>query len=100
MVSGHRSLHLADIVRNPGHQPAGGPLREECDGLPKDVAKEDVSQIMHDPLPHVGHQVARQICPDALQEIHDENSDCDRRQVLAAREYIVENRLNQRRNAR
>jgi hypothetical protein len=73
----HRVLDLPDVVRDPGHQLAGGPAGEECGGLVEDVPEELVAERHHHPLADVGHEVGGGVAAHAHEQVgrHDLHGD-------------------------
>ncbi len=96
----HRELHLGDVVGQARHQPAGGLPREVGGRLVEDVAKERAPQIVDDPLADLRHPQRRQVGAHALQDVEAEHRPGDQTERPACRQHLVEDRLDQRRDAR
>ena len=73
--------------------------REERRRLAENVGEQHVAQVADDPLPDVGHQVARDVRRDAFHQV-DADDGADRQdELLVPRQHVIENRLNQRGHA-
>ena len=88
-------LHLADVVGHAREQLARRAAREEARRLPEDVPLQPVAQVAHDPLADVGHQVGGEVRAEALEDVEADDERGDERQVLAVRQHLVEDVLDQ-----
>ena len=90
---GHDLLNPVDVVGRPRHQPAGGVPGEEPCRLPQDVTEQVASQIADQPLPHVGHQVDREIRPNPLGDAEAKDRRDDPPEPGLIGQDLVEDRL-------
>ena len=74
-----------------------GLQREKRRRLAEDVAKQGVANVAHNALSHVGHEVTRQVGPNALHDVDDEDGERNRQEVLPVGKHLVEDGLDQRR---
>ena len=71
---GHDLLHLTNVVVDARHQLAGRSLREKPGRLAEDVTVEIVAEIHHHALSDVRRQVGRDVGPDALQQVDEDDA--------------------------
>ena len=100
----HRQLDLLDVVGDPRQQLTARPPAEEARRLIQDVPEQLVAQVPDHSLPHVGHQIGREVRPEALEEVDHQDRDAPgaqidahagERQVEAVAEDAVEERLDE-----
>jgi hypothetical protein len=95
-----RLLNLRDVVGNARHQLAARLRGKERGRLPENVGEEQIADVADDSLSDVRHQVTGQVRPNPFDQVKTENRGNDLPEFLVARQHTVENRLDQRGDAR